>query len=70
MAGTAGLIEKDGTVIVHTEGKPSQIVYIDDDTKIIRNGKPAVLGDLKSGDRVKAVVGAMRKALEFSAEGP
>lgn len=68
--GTAGLIEKDGTVIVRTTDKPGQIVYIDDSTKISRNGKPATLSDLKPGDQVQAIVGSMRKALEFKAEGP
>ena len=68
--GKLGLVETDGTVIVRIDDKSSQIVYIDDSTKITRNGQPAGLSDFKPGDKVRAVVGANRKAIEFAATGP
>jgi len=70
MNGKIRFIEKDGTLILQTKDKSERVVYIDDSTKISRNGEPATLSDLKPGDQVQAIVGSMRKALEFKAEGP
>ncbi len=60
--GTITFIERDGSLVIMNPAGKSQIVYIRNGSKIIRNDREISGKDLKIGDVIEARVDSMRKA--------
>jgi len=68
--GTITTVELDGTIVVATVPGSAVIMYVRDNTKISRNGKPAQIKDLRVGDRLWArYAPESRSAVEVRATG-
>ena len=68
--GTIAVIEVDGTVAIGADNGQAVVVYVRDDTRIFRGGKPAQLKDLQKGDWVKAQYAPDRSLIEIRANHP
>ncbi len=68
--GTISVIEVDGTVAIGADNGQAVVVYVRDDTRIFRDGKPARLKDLQKGDRVQAKYAPDRSLIEIRASHP
>ena len=68
--GTISVIEVDGTVAIGADSGQAVVVYVRDDTRIFRDGKPAQLKDLQKGDRVTAKYASDRSLIEIRANPP
>lgn len=68
--GTITTVELDGTIVVVTAPGSAVIMYVRDNTRISRNGKPAQIKDLRVGDQLWArYVPESRSAVEVRATG-
>jgi len=68
--GTITVTEVDGTVAIVPDSGQGIVVYVRDNTRIFRDGKPAQLKDLQKGDRVKAQYAPDRSLIEIRASNP
>lgn len=68
--GTITTVELDGTIVVKPASGAAVLMYARAETKISRNGQPAMVKDLRAGDTVWAqYVPESRSAVEVRATG-